>query len=93
MLEEVKNYLHADDADDTNIKALISIGHGVIEGHCGQFDYNENLRGRQLVKDYVRFAWNGVSEHFFDSFHNELVGLRLELFKPPDDVHEEELDA
>lgn len=86
LLDEVMSYLHADEADKENINNLIEDGHNVLKFHCGEFEVEDYPESKALIKDYARFAWNGASEHFFDSFFKEINGLRWTVInaQPPD---------
>lgn len=88
LVDEVMIYLHADEADIKNITNLIEDGHNVLKSHCGPFEISQYPEAKALIKDYVRFAWNGASEHFFDSFFQDINGLRWTIItsQPPDEV-------
>lgn len=84
-LEQLKlrlKILHDD--DDENLKNLIEIAHAKIQSWCGQFTL-DNLVGRDLVFDYVRFAYNGKSEYFYNCFSGELSSFGFSLMKVGDD--------
>lgn len=88
FVDEVMTYLHADNDDRENISNLITDGHNVLQSHCGEFELTKYPEAKALIKDYVRFAWNGASEHFFDHFFKEINGLRWNIInaQPPDEV-------
>lgn len=85
--DEVMVYLHADEDDRDNINNLIADGHNVLQASCGSFELADYPVAKRLIKEYVRFAWNGASEHFFDHFFKEINGLRWSVMtdQPPDD--------
>lgn len=87
--DALKNYLKSTDDDKDNILNLLKRGHHVIMSHCGVFDL-ENEVGRDLVFDYVRFAYNGYREHFFSSFEYELNGFRWQIYTDAGDADVEE---
>lgn len=78
-LTEIREYLKSSKDDDENILNLLKRGHHVVMSHCGVFSLG-NMEGRNLVFDWVRFAFNGYSEHFFDSYLNELNGFRMQVW-------------
>lgn len=77
--DELQKYLKSTDDDKKNLISLLERGHHVIISHCGVFDL-DNVVGRNLVFNWVRFEFNGYSEHFFDSFLTELNTFRMELW-------------
>lgn len=80
LLDELKNRLHITmNDDDNNLLELIRVGYQVIQMYCGEFDIIENNFGKNLVFEYCRFARNGVVEHFYDSYVQDLVVLGFEL--------------
>lgn len=80
LLDELKNRLHITmNDDDNNLLELIRVGYQVIQMYCGEFDIIENNFGKNLVFEYCRFARNGVTEHFYDSYVQDLVVLGFEL--------------
>ena len=82
MLEEVKAYLHIlHEYDDVNLNNLINEGTAIITHYCGPFDIENNLVARRLVKEYVRFAWNGKSEHFYEQYQTDLSSLSFSLWE------------
>ncbi|MGF3066638.1 hypothetical protein [Facklamia sp. P12950] len=91
FVDEVMTYLHADEADKENIINLIADGHNVLQSHCGKFKMDDYPESKALIKDYVRFAWNGASEHFFDSFFEKINQLRWSVvsIEPPDEVNQD----
>ena len=78
---ELQNYLKTTDDDKDNLLAQMQRGHEYVKMRCGDFDM-DNINGRNLVFDWVRFAINGYSEHFESSFLSELSRLGFELWEP-----------
>lgn len=78
---ELQRYLKTTDDDLQNIIDLMERGHAYVQSRCGPFDFN-NVNGKNLVFDWVRFAINGYSEHFESSFLGELSSLGFELWEP-----------
>lgn len=86
LLDELKDRLHITmNDDDNNLLELIRVGYQVIQMYCGEFDIIENNFGKNLVFEYCRFARNGVTEHFYDSYVQDLVVLGFELSDLGDD--------
>lgn len=86
LLDELKNRLHITmNDDDNNLLELIRVGYSVIQSYCGEFDITENGFGKNLVFEYCRFQRNGVAEHFYDSYVQDLVVLGFELSELGDD--------
>lgn len=86
LLDELKDRLHITmNDDDDNLLELIRVGYQVIQMYCGEFDIIENGFGKNLVFEYCRFARNGVAEHFYDSYVQDLVVLGFELSDLGDD--------
>lgn len=86
IFDELKLQLKFTDEDDENIEYLIKEGHDVVQAHVGRFALETERDGRRLVKEYVRFVWNGAGEHFYDSFFAQINGLRWKIIntEPPD---------
>lgn len=86
IFDELKLQLKFTDEDDRNIENLIKEGHDVVQSHTGEFELEADSDGRRLVKEYVRFVWNGAGEHFYDSFFVQINGLRWKIIntEPPD---------
>lgn len=86
LLDELKDRLHITmNDDDNNLLELIRVGYQVIQMYCGEFDIIKNGFGKNLVFEYCRFARNGVAEHFYDSYVQDLVVLGFELSDLGDD--------
>lgn len=80
LLDELKDRLHITmDDDDNNLLELIKVGYQVVQMYVGEFDIIENGFGKNLVFEYCRFARNGVAEHFYNSYLQDLVVLGFEL--------------
>lgn len=86
MLDEVKDYLHIahDDADKLLIE-LIQEGIAVVNNYCGVFDIENNLPAKALVREYVRFAFNGMREHFYKAYKHDMIALSFDLWDLGDD--------
>ena len=83
-LEEVKARLHIlHNHDDENLIRLIKMGHEVVQGYTGNFPLSYD-RGRDLVYEYVRFAYNNMTEWFYESFMARLLNLNVELTEVED---------
>ena len=78
IVDEVKRRLHIINEDDQKIKDLITQSHAYVQARCGNFEL-DNLKGKELVIERVRFIHNGYTEHFYDSFLPDLNSLRMEL--------------
>lgn len=85
---DLQRYLKSTDDDKNNLLNLLERGHHVIQSYCGVFGL-DNLAGRNLVFNWVRFEWQGVSEHFFDSFLIDINNLRMNLWMDGDSDVEE----
>lgn len=90
MLQEVKDYLKiAHNHADSDLLNLIEEGTAVVESYCGSFDINTNKNAKRLVKEYVRFAFNGAAEHFYAAYSSDLSHLGFDLWDGDvDDVPE-----
>ena len=65
------------DYDDEIIEQSIREGISKIENICGRCDFDENATAQKLLKEYVRYDWNGVSLYFEPNFKRELLQLQL----------------
>ena len=83
-LEQLKQRLKIlHDEDDNNLQSLIEIAHAKIQSWCGQFDLGNPI-GRDLVFEYVRFAYNGKAEYFYNCFSTDLSTFGFSLMKVGD---------
>lgn len=88
-LKALKGYLHiVTEADDENLKAMIEAAHTTLQAWCGSFDL-EDLIGRQLVFDYVRFMRAGASEFFYERFRPQIHSFAFGLMEVPDEEPEQ----
>lgn len=82
MLKELKAYLHVlHDHDDANLSRLLEEGTAVVQGYCGSFDIEEDLIAKSLVFNYVRFAYNGMQEHFYNVYKVQLSAHGFHLME------------
>lgn len=85
FLEDLKDYLKiVIDDDDNNLKARLNTAHATLKTWCGQFEL-DNLIGRQLVFDYVRYMRAGASEYFYSNFKSQIIGFGFSLMEVPED--------
>lgn len=90
VLEDLKDYLKiVIDDDDNNLKARLNTAHATLKTWCGQFELDD-LIGRQLVFDYVRYMRAGASEYFYQNFQSQIVSFGFSLMEVPDEISEEE---
>lgn len=93
LSDELKDYLHITHTDDDdNLSRLVKEGHAFIQSRTGDFEIEGDdidWDGKALVFEYVRFAVNGVREHFHDSYMREISQLSFKLYKPGDDDAQE----
>lgn len=89
ILKALKDYLHiVTDDDDVNLKAMTDAAYTTLKAWCGSFDL-ENLIGRQLVFDYVRFMRSGASEFFYERFRPQIHSFAFGLMEVPDEEPEQ----
>ena len=80
MLSELKDRLHIlHDHDDKNLTSLLDQAHSQIQAYCGEFDPYEDKQGKELMFEYVRFVYNGATEHFYGRFLPLLSNFRHQL--------------
>lgn len=81
MLQEVKDYLKiAHNHADNDLLNLIEDGTAVITKRCGSFSIDEDRDARRLVKEYVRYAYNGYAERFYSVYLSDLSQLSFDLW-------------
>ena len=84
-LQELKDYLHILHEDDNdNLLRQLERSHAYIKGMCGEFEL-DNVRGRALVMDHARFAYNGQSDYFYASYMPEINMFGFSLYEPEED--------
>lgn len=85
VIDEAKKRLHIlHSRDDENLRYLLSNAHVTIQAWCGEFSFDLQ-QGRELIYEYVRFAYNNQTEWFYSSFHPQLVTLSMELLEVEED--------
>lgn len=69
-------------AEDDNLKELLSSSYASIKAVCGSFDLDGETdidkRGRELVFERSRYAYNDALEYFDDNFLSRVNSLALD---------------
>lgn len=86
--EELKNYLKSTDEDKDNIIAMLQRAHFWVQSRCGEFSL-DNVRGKDIVFNRVRFDFNGYLDHFESSFMSDISSFGFELWEPEVESDEE----
>lgn len=85
-LQGIKNRLHIlHSRDDENLLSLLEQGYNVIQSYCGSFELGDHQRGLGLVFEWVRFAYNGQTEYFYNCFKEDLNMFGFQLLSNGDD--------
>ncbi|MED3650612.1 phage gp6-like head-tail connector protein [Heyndrickxia sporothermodurans] len=75
--------MHISHNEDSNLKQLLSFSITAIKSSCGEFDIygekNTDIRGKELVFERTRYAYNDALEYFEDNFLSEITSLGLSL--------------
>jgi len=80
VLEEFKeNMTIYHGSEDESLKRTLSASFEDIKSKCGEFSLEENERGKELVFERSRYAYNDALEFFEDNFLSQLLSLSLEL--------------
>ncbi|MCL1823933.1 MAG: hypothetical protein FWG44_06990 [Oscillospiraceae bacterium] len=82
LLPEIRNYLDItweDPAQDKNLLMYIEWGISRISALCGAKteDFTENSAAKEILFDYVRYAFNHSLEDFERNFQNKINTLRI----------------
>lgn len=79
FLDEVKAYIRVTwKEDDCMISSLIEEGKAELNELIGvDVDYENNPTEKGLLKDYVRYAYNGQAEWFLINFRKKILRLQL----------------
>ena len=79
LLDEVKAYIRVTwKEDDYLINNLIEEGKAELNELFGvEIDYENNQTEKSLLKDYVRYAYNGQAEWFHINFRKRILRLQL----------------
>lgn len=83
VLEEFKEYMHIfHSSEDNKLKRLLSSSFVDIKEKCGDFDLDGNeendLRGKELVFERARYAYNEALEFFNDNFLSQINSFALD---------------
>jgi hypothetical protein len=77
-------------SEDDNLKRLLSFSISSLKNSCGSFDvYGEketDIRGKELVFERTRYAYNDALEFFEDNFLSEITSLGISLIPVEDDA-------
>lgn len=66
-------------SEDDDLERMLSASYADIKAKCGEFSIDQNKRGKELVFERSRYAYNDAIEHFDDNFISQLLSLSLEL--------------
>jgi len=70
-------------SEDSNLHRLLSSSYADIKAKCGNFDITGNtendLRGKELVFERARYAYNDALEYFDNNFLSQLNSFALSL--------------
>lgn len=67
-------------SEDDYLKQMLSASFADIKAKCGEFLLDENERGKELVFERARYAFNDSLEYFEGNFRHQLHSLGLELW-------------
>jgi len=80
ILKEFKDRMHISHGiEDERLKETLSASLADIQEKCGEFSITENKRGKELVFERSRYAYNDSVEFFEDNFLSQLISLSFEL--------------
>jgi|SRR5690625_436187 len=84
VLKEFKGRMHiSHNAEDDNLKRLLSFSVLAIKASCGEFDIDgeedTDIRAKELVFERTRYAYNDALEYFEDNFLSEINRLAIDI--------------
>lgn len=80
ILNEFKERMHiSHKVEDERLKQTLSASLDDIQEKCGEFSITENKRGKELVFERSRYAYNDSVEFFENNFLSQLISLSFEL--------------
>lgn len=79
VLEEFKERMKLSDAEDDNLRTLLSFSISSIKSSCGDFNIEENKDAKELVFERTRYLYNDAVEYFEDNFISQITRLGLSL--------------
>jgi len=90
ILQEFRERMHiSHNSEDSNLHRLLSSSYADIKAKCGNFDITGNtendLRGKELVFERARYAYNDALEYFDNNFLSQLNSFALSLLPEEDD--------
>lgn len=89
LIKEFKDRLHiTHSAEDDNLSFLLQSSYEDIQQKCGEFDINENIRGKELVFERARYAYNDALEYFDDNFLSQINSLSFSILFEEDEDEE-----
>jgi len=90
ILEEFKDRMHiTHSSEDGNLSFLLQSSYADIKQKCGEFDIQENVRGKELVFERARYAYNDALEYFDDNFLSQINSFSFSLMLEEGDSDEE----
>jgi len=66
-------------SEDNYIKSILGASTGEIWGLCGEFGLDDYPRGRELIFERARYAYNDQLEFFYPNFQESILNISLEL--------------
>ncbi|WP_424475094.1 phage gp6-like head-tail connector protein [Oceanobacillus kimchii] len=80
--------------EDSSLKELLSFSYASIKSSCGVFDLEGetdiDIRGKELVMERSRYAYNDAVEFFEDNFLSDITSLGIDIaYKEDGDSIEE----
>lgn len=82
LLDNVKTTLQVTwDSEDEQIKDFILQAAAYVESKAGPLDFEEaspaGRLGQKLLREYVRYDWNGYSNMFSRDYQADILNLQI----------------
>lgn len=66
-------------SEDDYLKLILEASTKAIFAICGTFDVDTYSRGRELIIERGRYAYNDALEYFNDNFREDIINISLDL--------------
>ncbi|MGD7007619.1 phage head-tail connector protein [Metabacillus sp. 84] len=70
-------------SEDGYLSSLLRTSYADIKAKCGEFDINLDDRGKELVFERSRYAFNDALEYFNDNFLSQINSFGLDNLPEP----------
>ncbi|EOT43807.1 phage head-tail connector protein [Enterococcus dispar] len=72
-------------SEDDNLKMILAASKEEIQSLVGMFDLTEYPRGKELIFERGRYAYNDQLEYFYPNFQESILNISIDLMSAGED--------